>query len=128
MKLYLVEAYWPEPILYVSCAIYIMYLAPFIFTFTLVGIVNCIRDFPCKPVCYDFYVEPEEEVEEVRNTWLFNKLNSLKYNFLICAALFLHAFPKVVSLFSINNFNFIVKRFNSFNTCCLICVNLFPVY
>ncbi|XP_063685448.1 uncharacterized protein LOC134819430 [Bolinopsis microptera] len=64
MKLYLVEAYWPEPILYVSCAIYIMYLAPFIFTFTLVGIVNCIRDFPCKPMCYDFYVEPEEEVEE----------------------------------------------------------------
>ena len=108
MKLYLVEAYWPEPILYVSCAIYIMYLAPFIFTFTLVGIVNCIRDFPCKPMCYDFYVEPEEEVEEVRNPWLFNKSNSLKiWLFNLCSLLSAHIL-KVVSPFTSNLFKFIL--------------------
>ncbi|KAL5267398.1 hypothetical protein ACHWQZ_G004442 [Mnemiopsis leidyi] len=64
MELYLKEKTYPEPILYVSCGIYVLYLAPFIFTFTLVGIVNCLRDFPCKPICYDYYEEPEEEAEE----------------------------------------------------------------
>ena len=52
-----------------------MYLAPFLFTFTLVGIVNCLRDFPCKPICYDFYEEAEEEAEEV---------NFYSYSFLFC--------------------------------------------
>ena len=65
MELYLKEKRYPELILYVSCGIYVLYLAPFIFTFTLVGIVNCLRDFPCKPICYDYYEEPEEEAEEV---------------------------------------------------------------
>ena len=77
MNLYLVEQFYPPAILYISCVIYVLYLAPFIFTFTLVGIVNCIRDFPCKPICYNYYEEPEEEHEEVRRS-LLRKCNSIK--------------------------------------------------
>ena len=80
MELYLAEKKYPEPILYVSCGIYVLYLAPFLFTFTLVGIVNCLRDFPCKPICYDFYEEAEEEAEEVDFILVHSLLYSILFN------------------------------------------------
>jgi len=65
MNIYLQETYWPKQMIYVSSAIYFLYMAPFILIFILVGTVNCIKDFSCKPVCFNYYEEPEEpEVEE----------------------------------------------------------------
>ena len=30
------------------------------------GTINCIKDFSCKPVCFNYYEEPEEVEVEVR--------------------------------------------------------------
>ena len=44
---------------------YALYLVPFVLTFVVVGLINCFKQFPCKPICYEYFEDEEEQDKKV---------------------------------------------------------------